>query len=345
MSSKKVLIASMPWAQYYMASIQVATLKAFLQLNGVHAQGAHWFVNIAHILGFDTYSAIWSSDIEDGEVLYSYLLFPEMQSKILEDPSLMAKQEVSNVEDADQSNGKIKFRLSEDFFREFDQAHQRILDQYDWDDYVLVGFTLNFAQTTASLYMANEIKKRNPDCKIIIGGAEATGSLGGSLIKHFEQLDFACNGEGEKPLLNLSQAILRNASKEAIANTPGIISRGLDGEIRINPPDQLKSLGELQIPNMDDYFETLDQFEDVSRRRAQRHAHADFMRARLHQKRHDAIDPDQRQHEGATRKHNKQRGVETRLPDRFGNHLFHRRDLADWLIAIKLRHHASDRGG
>jgi hypothetical protein len=85
------------------------------------------------------------------------------------------------------------------------------------------------------------------------------------------------------------------------------------------------------------------ELENVSRRGAQRHAHTDLVRSRLHQKRHHAINSDQRQHQRAAGKDRKQRRVQTRLPDRFSHDFFHRRDFADRQIRIELRHFAPNR--
>ncbi len=151
----------------------------------------------------------------------------------------------------------IPFELTDRFLRRFDQLHRSILDRYDWSQYALVGLTLNFGQTAASLYIAREIKKRNPACQVIVGGAEAAGDLGASLLKHFPQLDYACNGEGELPLLHLARAIVAGAAEDEISAIPGIVSRCAGG-VRINAPDQMPRLDALPIPDFESYFAALD---------------------------------------------------------------------------------------
>ena len=254
-SRSRVLLVSMPWAHHDMPSIQVAALQAYLHANGIAAEGAHWFVEVAHALGLENYRCLWDPALEDGEALYSYLLFPEMRARLLHDSSLRKK--AATIARA-RIASSLRFELTERFFRRFERLHTRILDRYDWSDIALVGLTLNFAQTVASLYVAREIKKQNPACRIVVGGAEASGQLGASLLRHFPQLDFACNGEGEKPLVNLARMVLDGATDDAIATLPGITSRAADGSIRTNSPEQVRSMRELPIPEIGDYFAALE---------------------------------------------------------------------------------------
>ena len=256
MTASRVLIAAMPWADDCMPSIQVGALEAFLRAGGVEAEGAHWFVDVAHALGVDTYREIWSPRLIDGEAVYSALLFPERRAGWKRDPKLAAKaRQCARLAPAVQP--PIPFELTDRFLRRFETLHHEILDRYDWSQYALVGLTLNYGQTAASLYIAREIKKRNPSCRVIVGGAEAAGDLGASLLTHFPQLDYACNGEGELPLLNLARAVVAGAPDEEIGAIPGIVSRSAGG-VRINAPDQIPRLDALPIPDFESYFAALD---------------------------------------------------------------------------------------
>jgi ribosomal peptide maturation radical SAM protein 1 len=257
MKANRVLLAAMPWADDSVPSLQVGALQSFLCANGIDADGAHWFVDIAHAIGVETYRHLWVPRLIDGEALYSVLLFPEKRAAWQRDARLNAK-----VRDRARPRGdgrvRIPLELTDRFVRRFEQLHQEILDRYDWSRYALVGLTLNYGQTAASLYMAREIRKRNPACRVIVGGAEAAGDLGASLLKHFPQVDYACNGEGELPLLQLAQAIVSGATDEEIAAIPGIVSRSAAGDVRINAPAQLQRLDVLPIPDFEPYFAALD---------------------------------------------------------------------------------------
>ena len=62
------------------------------------------------------------------------------------------------------------------------------------------------------------------------------------------------------------------------------------------------------------------------------------MCSRLHQKRHHAVNPDQREQQRTTGKRAKQPCVESRLPDRFSHYFFHRRNFTHRQVRIDLRH-------
>jgi hypothetical protein len=194
----RALIASMPWAHYYMPSIQVGALKGYLLKNGIKATGAHWFAEVAAWFGLSAYNELWYPYLEDAEALYGCLLFPEIKTRNQGSTYLGAK--AAAVRSKQDHSSRAQFSFADTFLTEFDSFHQSILDRYDWTSIDLIGFTLNFGQTAASLYMAREIKRRNARCRIVFGGAEATGRLGASLVANFDWVDFACNGEGERPL-------------------------------------------------------------------------------------------------------------------------------------------------
>ncbi|MEX1362710.1 MAG: hypothetical protein AB1Z98_06260 [Nannocystaceae bacterium] len=55
----KILLASMPWQPYYLASTQLAALKSYATDQGIEGvEAAHWYLDIAHALGFDTYHLV-----------------------------------------------------------------------------------------------------------------------------------------------------------------------------------------------------------------------------------------------------------------------------------------------
>lgn len=247
----KVLIVSMPWALSYMASIQVGALKSFLIANGVNAEGGHWFLPIANYLGFGAYGELCYPHLSDGEALYAYLLFPEKRKSLLTDEHLREKFRVLHENFGARSSAT--FSLTKSFFEQFTTVNHSILDRYNWSDYRLVGFTLNFGQTLASLYMAREIKSRSPNTKIIFGGSEACSDLGRSLLNEFPFLDYCCDGEGEVPLLNLCRSL---SSCDNVAKIDGITTRNEEETVGQNSSGQMPKMT-IPVPDYSDYFEEI----------------------------------------------------------------------------------------
>lgn len=245
MGEPSVLLISAPWPNHRSPSIQIAALKAYLVANGVSAQADHFFLRVAAWLGPSNYADVWAPHLEDAESLYGALLFPTQLGKVLSSPSISAKRLSVAAHDRE-------LRIpSRRFFHAFAEMHERELDRFDFDSVGLVGFTLNFGQTLASAYLAQRIKARAPHVKVVIGGAEATGALGISLLENFPQFDFACSGEGEQSLLALARAIEADDMIElpSSISTRGSTSPSLGSEIQ--------QLAHLPVPDFDDYFALL----------------------------------------------------------------------------------------
>lgn len=258
----RILLGAMPWTDYDKPSIQIAVLKAFLQQHGfADVEAAYFYAEIAEAIGFFEYHGLAYPAYTDAEPIYSYLLFPQMRSSLLANDRLRARCE----EAAERARAvprthqpKIPLRWTAELFAELEALHQRILDRRDWTRFDLVGLTLNYGQTVSSLYMAREIKRRHPGCKIVLGGVDASGSLGQSLLGTFDFIDYCCNGEGELPLLHLAERLEAGSSDVDVCAIPGIIARASTGRVVLNPPHQLESLRDLETPDFDEYFASLD---------------------------------------------------------------------------------------
>ena len=242
----------MPWALAYMASIQVGSLKAYLSDHGIEAIGGHWFLDVANALGHEAYGDLCYPFLTDGEALYAYLLFPEIRSQLLADDDL--RRAFSRAAARQPSSVSIKLALTHEFFEQFSALHSNILDRYDWGKVCLLGLSLNFGQTLSSLYIARQVKARSPDTKVVIGGSEASGELGNSLLENFPFIDYACNGEGELPLLALSRALICEGSTTKCI--PGMSERLSSEQILAQSPAQMPKLN-LPTPDYDEYFQTI----------------------------------------------------------------------------------------
>lgn len=81
----------------------------------------------------------------------------------------------------------------------FDQCVDRIINE----DPTLLGMSLYYCNFEPSVYVATEVKKRNPNIKIVVGGSATHHSY----FKSHKIFDYVVNGEGEKALLDILQAV------------------------------------------------------------------------------------------------------------------------------------------
>jgi len=80
----------------------------------------------------------------------------------------------------------------------------------------IVGFSCTTPMIESVKYCAEKLKEANKDIKIVIGGPHIT-AMWENIIK-LPYVDFCIRGEGEYPLLELSQTVLKNKDANGIAN-------------------------------------------------------------------------------------------------------------------------------
>jgi ribosomal peptide maturation radical SAM protein 1 len=241
----------MPWALFNRPSIQLGTLKAYIEnkSHDISVTTSHPYLEIAAILGPDLYHWI-SQNPWVSEAIYSPLVFPEQTSSAEKLAAKYARQADPGIKRS--FNYKSLFRKVEKHLREWCKS-------YDWSQYSLVGFSVCFHQLFATLAAAKAIKKKFPQTTIVLGGSSCAGATGRSLLDTFRFIDYIIPGEGERGLLSLCAYI--SEQKNGVLPT-NVITRqnrkkdGLELTRQVNDM-QLATLKDLPVPNYDDYFSEL----------------------------------------------------------------------------------------
>ncbi len=239
----KVALTAAPWPLFNRPSIQVAALKAYIKtkLPEVEVRCFHPYLKCAQAIGFASYHAISQSSFAS-EAVGAALLFPEMFNNC---------EKIFTRNLAKRGTQKISFQATTKRLKE---TLLKFIKEVNWNDYQAVGFTVCLNQLTTSLWLAKEIKKINPACKVILGGSSCSGRLGRSLLDNFGFIDYAINGEGEKPLASLLTHLNGNTPK--IGEKTGILTKGSNPAFD-NVKNQIKDINSLPIPDFDDYFSEL----------------------------------------------------------------------------------------
>lgn len=199
----RLALISMPWSIFNRPSIQLATLKAFLEREEktCTVDTFHPYLHIAKAVGMDTYREIAGSSWA-GEALFSPLLF-KLQKKRA--GTLFSSELKTTPSD-------LKFDILTEYVG---KGCDHWMGTINWNNYDLVGFSVCFSQLLPSLYMALQIKAIAPDTPIVFGGSSCNGEIGKSLLDHFPQIDFLIDGEGELPLLSLVKMLQNNEKPES----------------------------------------------------------------------------------------------------------------------------------
>ncbi len=152
-------------------------------------------------------------------------------------------------------------RIVNEFTAECRQAMPNLLDEwiekYALGEMDVIGFTLNFSQTVASIAMANRLKKHNPEIIIVFGGSSVRGVPGVALINRVAAVDYIFSGPALIGFLLFVKALAVNG-KTGVPTIKGLLTAGVS---RDHP--QLSLVGD--FPDINalvklDYNEFLRQF-------------------------------------------------------------------------------------
>jgi anaerobic magnesium-protoporphyrin IX monomethyl ester cyclase len=109
----------------------------------------------------------------------------------------------------------------------------------------LVGFSIYYISEEPTKWMCQELKKRNPNIKIAVGGSNVQKSW----FKIHDYYDYVVNGEGEQALLNILDEIENGVTHDL----PRYISQPEEQRININglpmPDYESIDFNEYEIPN------------------------------------------------------------------------------------------------
>jgi radical SAM superfamily enzyme YgiQ (UPF0313 family) len=225
-----VLLNCMPPAQIMMPSISLNILKNVLQQNGIRSEVVYWN------LKFEPHFSLWAEHFdEDNFELPRMLPFVYHAAKHYGDERAMERirnllTKTITSPDQKKNKGSRRSRLLKLPAKSCDLIEALItseLAKTDFSDVVISGFTAKFLQWLPALVVASETKKMHPHISTVIGGFETRGSAM-EMLRNFSCFDYAVWGEGEYPLLELTQAEIHDAAD--LSQIAGLVYRK-DGHI------------------------------------------------------------------------------------------------------------------
>jgi len=243
--SAKILLVSAPWPLYTRPSIQLATLKAYLQKSepGLQVSAAHVYLRVARAVGYRTYHEV-SERTWLAESVFAALLYPQRLPVI---ERFFRKRQAR-----DSTLAAVDFR---NLTATVETEIGRFVDEQSWERYRLVGFSLCLCQFTASLYLIRHIKARCPHLPVVVGGSMFAGRTLLRLLQRFSEIDVGINGEGERPLAGLVCHLIQGGELRDL-QVPGVVTR-VSSRAQAETFDQLENLDELPLPDFEDYFQLL----------------------------------------------------------------------------------------
>lgn len=220
-------------------SLALPLLSAILKKNGIHTD--LFYLNLRYNQFFDFAD---ERRRHKNEFIFADLCFGANKVNrpfIRKNKPFLTEEEISYAL-------KQKKRLK-DYF-------ERMLDNHPWEQYSIVGFSINYYQLFPSMAMARLLKEKHEDLKVIFGGSMFTKNyLAGELIKNEPYLDYVIEGEADNAITD----IVSNVFKGIPIHGKGIYSKNKNGEgveIRRVPVD----LNALPFP---DYTTLIRQYQNM----------------------------------------------------------------------------------
>ena len=268
---KKVLYICMPFAAASWGSLALGTLKAIGQREAIESDVRYLNIPFVKAIGEERYNQL--REKIHSEICFTVALYPDVVPQKLWHEYLRVNGET-----------EISKHTLEELERDFVNIVARkapllldaAMDEINWDDYDIVGFTTGYNQTVASLALAHRIRARFPEKIIILGGAACDGEMGPALLENFEVLDVVVSGEADTVIVPLIRAL---RARQPVNHLPRVHARAskrvvVAPDLPLVPQANFGNGGDfkipmddLPIPDYDDYFRQVEglELEDITR--------------------------------------------------------------------------------
>lgn len=252
-NGKKVLLLLMPFGYPNLPGLSVALLRSILKENDIACDLIYGNLVFSKVVEGDPFFETQISKGPVAEMSFAPYYFETSKDHAAGVIHRYYGDLVQSVEKKGIAPYRKLVNLAGRFLDHF-------FDSISWDDYDIVGFSLMFQQTVASLALAKKIKAKHPHIKILFGGASCADPMGERIMRSFAEPDYVVMGEADA-IIGPLVAHIRTGAREPL-NLPGIVYREESGDVKnTGTPVAYDNLDALPIPDYQPYFEQLSQLE------------------------------------------------------------------------------------
>jgi len=228
-------------------SFQLGLLKPTLERNGIPTQTFSLFMYFGSHVGWRVNEAL--ADVYPcmvGEWIWSKAAFGdfanddeylEMYDSTLRAICYQAGCEVSLLR-------RIREEIAPSFI-------DFCLTSVDWSRFGLIGFSVVFQQTLASIALARALKDRYPSIPIILGGAGLEDDIAEELMSGCPQIDYIHCGDAEESFPEMVQRLSRGESMQGLR---GLMWRDSGKLAFAGRAPNFSDMNQTPVPNFDEYF-------------------------------------------------------------------------------------------
>ena len=244
---KKIALVSAPWPLFNRPSVQIGTLKSYLesQFPDLKVDAHHIYLEVAARIGYPLYQPI-SERTWLAETIYGALLYPQRLKSI---KKLFQRQAAGYP-----ALQKVDF---EELTAKVAATSNAFINSVEWQSYLLAGFSMCLCQLTASLYFIKQLKRKSPKLTIVVGGSMFAGESIHPIFGVFPEIDFVVHGEGEVPLSRLVHHLIGSRKSTGMPHISGVVSPESVKAKKSIAFNQLNNLAALPPPDYNDYFNLL----------------------------------------------------------------------------------------
>jgi ribosomal peptide maturation radical SAM protein 1 len=246
-SIKPVALISMPTLSARFPSFQLALLKPTLERAGIPVQTFSLFMYFGTYVGWrvnETLADVYPSMV--GEWLWTKAAFGVFARD--EDYFEIYKDNLEGIcRQAGCSLDDLRYVRDKTAPAFIDFC----LDSIDWTRFGLIGFSVVFQQTLASIALARALKQRYPDIPIIMGGASFEDDIAEEVMNGCPQVDYIHCGDADETLPRMIRRLYDNESMQGMA---GIMWRDNGRVAFAGRAPNLSDMNKTPVPDFDEYF-------------------------------------------------------------------------------------------
>ncbi len=249
-SLKPVALISMPTLSARFPSFQLALLKPTLEREGIPVQTFSLFMYFGTQVGWrinETLSDVYPCML--GEWIWTKAAFGDFTNN---DGYFETYR--GNLEGICYKAGCSL----DDLRRLRETAAPEFIDfcmkSVDWSRFGVIGFSVVFQQTLASIALAKALKQRYPHIPIMMGGATFEDDIAEEIMKGCPEVDYVHCGDADE---TLPKAIRRLYSGQSMHGMPGMMWRDKAQGDRVAYAGRAPNLADMNktpVPNFDEYF-------------------------------------------------------------------------------------------
>lgn len=247
-SLKPVALVSMPTLSARFPSFQLGLLKPTLEREGIPVQPFSLFMYFGNFVGWrinETLSDVYPCMV--GEWLWTKAAFGEFAQDD-EEYFEIYKHTFEGI--CAQAGCSI-----DDLRRIRDEIAPSFIDfcisSIDWNRFGLIGLSVVFQQTLASIALARSLKQQHPSIPIIMGGATFEDDIAEEIMRGCPEVDYVHCGDAEESFPAMVRRLYRG---ESMRGVPGIMWRN-NGDVSFaGRAPNFADMNKTPVPDFDEYF-------------------------------------------------------------------------------------------